>query len=85
MSISTYLLNIAIAVDQLLNTVFKGYPDETLSSRCYRLSGRYWYAALARRALDFLFRPWGPNHCYEAYQSEVKRKHLFASEANDGR
>lgn len=28
-----YLLNVAIAVDQLLNTICGGDPDETISSR----------------------------------------------------
>ena len=74
-----YVFNIAIAVDQLVNSVCNGHPDETLSSRCYRLSERYWYAHAARVVLDFLFRPWGANHCYEAYQSELKRSHLFAT------
>ena len=29
-----YLLNVLIALDQLLNTLFLGDPDETISSRC---------------------------------------------------
>lgn len=28
-----YLWNLFIAVDQLVNTIFGGYPDETISSR----------------------------------------------------
>ena len=31
--ISTYLWNLLIALDQSINTVFGGDPDETLSSR----------------------------------------------------
>lgn len=32
----TYGKRTLIAVDQLINTLLGGYPDETLSSRCYR-------------------------------------------------
>lgn len=71
-----YLINVLIALDQLVNALFRGWPDETLSSRCYRLSGRYWYAAACRRILDFLFRPFGPEHCREAWESERTRKHI---------
>ena len=33
----TYLEKLWIAFDQLVNTAFGGWPDETLSSRCWRL------------------------------------------------
>jgi len=29
-----YILNILIAIDQFINVLFGGYPDETISSRC---------------------------------------------------
>ena len=32
----TYGKHILIGLDQLLNTLFMGWPDETLSSRCWR-------------------------------------------------
>lgn len=47
-----YLKQVLIALDQLLNTLFKGYADETLSSRAYRLRvarAHYRYGALLRR------------------------------------
>ena len=31
-----YFLQILIALDQLTNTIFGGWADETLSARCYR-------------------------------------------------
>lgn len=67
---------IAIAVDQLINTLLGGWSDETLSSRCYRNSKKYWYAEVGRVILDFIFRPFGKDHCYQSYLSEVERKHL---------
>lgn len=60
--------SILIAVDQLLNTIFNGWPDETFSSRCWRWSKdgkRDW----PRKLVDgILF--WDKNHCRESYESE---------------
>lgn len=59
---------ILIAIDQLLNTIFNGWPDETFSSRCWRWSKdgkRDW----PRKLVDgILF--WDKNHCRESYESE---------------
>ena len=41
----TYLHNLLVACDQLVNALMGGWPDETLSSRCWRwhVSGvRHW-------------------------------------------
>ena len=77
MDVSQYCYNVAISVDQLANTLLGGYPDETISSRVYRYSLNNRGAAVIRAILDLLFRPWGPNHCQEAYESELERNHLF--------
>lgn len=77
MSIKTYTVNVLIGIDQLANTLINGYPDETLSSRCYRNSKKYWYANAARICLDFVFRPFGKEHCKTSYESELNRKQLF--------
>jgi len=74
------LLNLLIAVDQLLWVVFtlgKGYPDETISAAAWRmgqqgkLSGR-----ILRPLIDLLFRPIEKDHCYKAWLSEVQRAQL---------
>lgn len=78
-----YLHNVGIAVDQLVNAGLCGYPDETMSSRTWRLSlrytlqgkKRYWYAEALRRLIDLIFRPCGANHCQKAYEAELTRKH----------
>lgn len=68
-----YLLNVLIALDQLVNALIGGYPDETLSASAYigeqqgRLLPRFF-----RPAIDFLFRPFERNHCRNAYLAEVK-------------
>lgn len=84
MSFKTYTFNILIATDQLANTVFNGLPDETISSRMYRASKHSKCANVARKVLDFIFSPWGKNHCQEAYESEINREHLFKESNNRG-
>lgn len=57
---------VLIALDQLLNAVLGGYPDETISSRSWRwhVAGvRHW----PRAVLDCLF---GDSHCKESFESE---------------
>ena len=66
-----HLKQIAIAVDQLVNTLLGGWADETLSSRCWRWDKdgvRSW----PRTSLDWLFRVLfrDPDHCRESYLSE---------------
>ena len=44
-----WFLNMAIAIDQLANAVLRGDPDETLSSRAYRMhmKGQPYWGGLA--------------------------------------
>jgi hypothetical protein len=65
---------VLIAIDQLINTLFGGFADETLSSRAYRLElerGRTW----SRKLIDTLL--WfDKDHCKESYESEILRRQL---------
>ena len=69
----SYLLRVALAIDQLLNVLLcNGEPDETMSSAVYRMErdGRFW--GFMRPVIDRLF--WfQPNHCKKAYESELLR------------
>lgn len=68
----TYGKRVLIAVDQLLNALCMGWPDETLSSRCWRWSRdgvRDW----PRKVIDALFFR-EREHCRRSYESE--RLHL---------
>lgn len=67
---SNYILRVLIAIDQLVNTLIGGNPDETLSSAAYRAEkeGRFW--GFWRPVIDFLFRPFQKNHCFNAYLAE---------------
>lgn len=61
------LIQVAIAIDQLANTLIGGMADETISARAFREQWKI------RHALDFIF---GKNHCYNSFVSEVERKQL---------
>lgn len=69
-----YLLNLALAFDQLLNAVLRGDPDESLSSRAHRMrtkGQRYWgWTANAIDLIFFLQR--NPGHCERAYLNECR-------------
>ena len=67
-----------IAVDQLANTVLKGWADETLSARAYRNSanGKPKWQRI-ERAINAIFF-WQPNHCKTAFRMELERGHLPA-------
>jgi hypothetical protein len=69
---------VLIAVDQVLNTIFGGWADETLSARSYRNDVKQvkrWM--IARKVIDTIFF-WQPNHCYQSYLSEAERSQLPA-------
>jgi hypothetical protein len=70
----TRLKAVAIAIDQLVNAVFGGWPDETISSRAYRwhLDGkRTW----PKRLIDTLFF-FERDHCCASFNSEEIGAHL---------
>mgnify|MGYP001609129115 CR=1 FL=1 len=66
-------MNLLIGLDQWVNTLIGGAPDETISSRAARgkRDGR-WYGRFLCRGLDWL----DPNHCDDALKSERGRTHL---------
>ena len=73
----TYLLNLLIAIDQLLNVLLCfGEADETMSSNAYRMerAGKPW--GFLRAVIDFLFYPFQKNHCRKSYESERRRLQL---------
>ena len=68
----TYGKRILIGLDQFLNTLFMGWPDETLSSRAYRMAadGNPW-PMYAIDGLANLFSD--ENHCETSFKSERLR------------
>ena len=72
-----YLLNIAIALDQLINALRGGSPDETLSAAAWRTEqkGRL-LGRIFRPLIDLLFLPLERDHCYKSFESERIGRHL---------
>lgn len=69
-----YWKQVLIAFDQLLNAFFRGYADETLSSRAWRHyadGSRKWPKVLIDALLFF-----DKDHCRTSYESELKRRQL---------
>jgi hypothetical protein len=65
-----WLLQVLIALDQLVNALCGGWADETLSAHAHRASW-YW----RKRAINALFF-WQDDHCRGAYSAEVERRQL---------
>ena len=63
-----YFFNLLIGIDQFVNVVLGGAPDQTLSSRCWKHRDN-WAGALAVRFVDFLFSWHERNHCQSSYDS----------------
>jgi hypothetical protein len=74
------LLNLAIAIDQLLWVVLtlgKGYPDETISAAAWRMEQQGKLAGRVLRPLiDLLFLPIERDHCRLSFESEVRGAQL---------
>lgn len=70
MALKNRIQQIGNALSQLLNTFLGGWSDESVSSRSWRMSpvSRKW--SVARSVIDWLFRPFGPDHCKSAYFNE---------------
>lgn len=72
-----YFKNLLIAIDQLINAIFGGYCDETISAMAYRnyIHGRWWGVVL-KNTIDFIFWPIEKEHCLQAYITEKRRGQL---------
>lgn len=69
-----YLKNLLIALDQLVNALLGGWPDESVSSHCWRIEqekGISWPRKLVDALLFF-----DKDHCQESYESELERRQL---------
>ena len=60
---------ILIALDQLLNALFGGWADESISARAFRCRWIW-----REQMINALFC--SPTHCQDAYLSEIKRSQL---------
>lgn len=70
----TYARAVLISIDQLVNAVLAGWPDETMSSRAWRWEQdgiRSW----PRKLIDALFFM-EKEHCRQSYISEREGRQL---------
>ena len=67
--IKAWLLQVLIALDQLINAIFCGWADETISSRSWRTMPR-----LAKVIDTILW--FDKDHCFESYVSEQLRMQM---------
>jgi len=73
-----YIRRVLIALDQFANTLCGGWPDETISSVCYRKSqekGHYGFKFL-KFILDITLSPIDQDHCFQSYLAEMRREQL---------
>ncbi len=72
-----WIHRMAVAISQLVNTVFGGMPDETISCRIYRerrANDNYLYCFL-ECFINYIFF-WEIEHCFLAWCDEVNRRHV---------
>lgn len=70
------LVNLGIALNQSVNVIFGGEPDETLSARAHRMrvkEHKHW--KWTADAIDTLFF-FQKDHCFKAHQEELLRRQL---------
>lgn len=69
-----YQHKVGLALDQLLNAMLGGYPDESLSARAFRWhrDGKRSYPYRIINAMFF----WMKDHCRSAYHCEQELRHL---------
>ena len=71
--IHIFVVNILLAIDQAVNVLMLGDPDETISSRAGRVFPNTWWSNL----IDWLMF-YQKDHCHKAIESgEGKRDILF--------
>jgi hypothetical protein len=76
-AIKWYAHNLFIAFDQLINALFNGWADETMSAHAYRLhrDGKPWGWLMHLYDYLFIWQTWKLDHCVRAYQAERARLH----------
>lgn len=71
-----WLTQVFIALDQLINALLRGWADESLSSRAWRMwvKGKV-FGRIFRPLIDVLFvwQSFRLDHCERAYNNELRR------------
>ena len=75
MKLSKYITNVLIGFDQFINTIFFGFPDETISSRAWRCKDANSFWKVMHSLINKLFF-FQKEHCFNAYLAELNRKQI---------
>lgn len=75
MKVKQYIINILVALDQFINVLFLGQPDETISSRAWRCKDANSFWKFMRKLIDTVFF-WQKDHCYYSYIAEIERHQI---------
>jgi hypothetical protein len=75
-----YFLNILVWVTQGFNTLLGGSPDESTSSRAFRLQDNFFWGSLYV-LINFIFQD--PMHCFDAYKKESVKKEAWLRHMNN--
>lgn len=69
-----YPHKVGLALDQLINAILGGYPDESLSARAFRWDrdGRRRWPKKIINAMFF----WQRDHCRSAWHCEQELRHM---------
>lgn len=76
-----YVKNLLVSIDQLINTIIGGWPDETLSARAYRLSESSKWWRRAEIVINILFL--NPRHCQHAFEREIDLPKDYFTNSSD--
>ncbi len=68
-----WVWNILIAIDQLVNTIFGGDPDETISSRVGKDADKNKFAAFMVKFLDIFEK----EHCEKSKEDDEGKNNAF--------
>lgn len=74
-----YLKNILIAIDQLVNTICFGDPDETISSRL----GRNYDGTWIEKFVNWLFKWQKDDHCSNSIEYDEGKDAIIALNKNN--
>ena len=68
-----YLINVLVSIDQLINTIFGGDPDETISSRL----GKNYPKSFLTKTVNFIFFWDNGIHCEKYIEEDEGKKAIF--------
>jgi hypothetical protein len=68
-----YIHNILISLDQLVNTLLGGDPDETISSRV----GKNYGDTVMEKFINWLFENTTENHCVKCEEKDEGKDSIF--------